>query len=233
MNDDDIAKELRAAARRADGDLAPGVLAAPLGDSFRAKALARIRSERGTTAEGAPPLSTPRRAAPPTWRRRVFSAVPAIALAAAVAAIYLRPASLPGESARLPAYGVLVEGGERETRGASEADPEGGRSFAPDSPVTLRLRPPTAVVGALDVRVVRIAAVTEEVRVPLRVSEAGAIEIAGRAREVFGASPGRVELVVVVARAGLKLDPLALAAPGVVLPPQVQVSRIAAQIVVH
>ncbi len=230
MRDDDIAKELQAAAHRGDAAAAKDVLAAPLGSDFKARALARLIAERrgAVVPLPAPPPAQLRVVAATTWHKRWYAVVPAVALAASIAALYFR-AGGDADATALPTYALFVEGGQRTIRGAPEVEPASTRTFTPDAPVAIRLRPPAAVTGALDVHVVRIARETAEVAVPLRVSAAGTIEIAGRASEVFGTMPGHVDLLVVLARAGTKLDLVALAVPGTVPPANVQTVRVSAE----
>jgi hypothetical protein len=205
VNDEDLIRELGAAARRSDDAPTGTDLDAPLGAEFEAKVATRIVASQ--------------RAKRP---RRAWLAVAApLAMAAAVALWIARPHAT---GSPLPDYAMEVTGGEDAVRGESHA-PQTTVVARADGSLTLLLRPASDVHGALDVRAFAASdGAIREVPVTTRISESGSIEMHGRVADLTGASGGAV--IVVVSRAGSGVDARAVAAGNEAAPADVKVAKI-------
>ncbi len=132
-----------------------------------------------------------------TWRRLAMVAVPLAAAAALV--LMLRPFGGPGQ-APLPAYALEIAGAEALVRGADGA--AGPQVFTPRSSLVLVLRPARAATGELALRAWRrhSGGAWESWDPDVEWSTDGAGRIAGDAATLLGASPGLVDLRVVIGR---------------------------------
>ncbi len=181
MNDDDLIRELRATAKRADEAPTGTPLDAPLGEAFEARVAARI----GASRRGA------------RGRLRVLAFATPLAAAAALALWLARPhASL----APLPAYALEVSGAQDTERGADRVSGSPVVARA-DASLALLLRPTEDVTGPLEVHTFAShAGVVHEVIVATRTSPSGSVEIRARATDLAG--PDGATVLVVVGRAG-------------------------------
>lgn len=224
MNDDDLLRELRSAARREEDMPVPDSLSAPLDPAFHARVVGRIRAEKGgVTAKSAAVVRFPRQA--------VAVGVTIVALAAGIA-LFVRPSRTT--VADLPEYAMALSGAEHDLRGTGPASVERPR-YRANSPLTLVLRPPKTVEGDLEIRTARRTSVgVEIVEVPHRLSSAGAVAFEASAGDVFGSKPGEAELFVVIARKGaMPADWLDRATRGESTDPGVRVIRARAEIVAY
>lgn len=208
MNDERLLSELRAAARRNDEARTGTALDAPLGDAFEEGAVAQILAQQQRETKGAARLTLASKPSlspgPVSFSRRArFAGVAALAAAAAVVLALAHP-GLPSGALDLPAYGVVASGGQDSMRGEGSSS---SQVATRDAPLTVTLRPPTEVTGALRVAVyaVRGANVTEA-QASVRTSPTGSVEVRGKAGDLVGAAPGEAQLVVVVAREGASFD---------------------------
>jgi len=217
MNDDDLLRELRDAARQRDGQRTETPLDAPLGPAFEEAVVARIV-----------PVVRSRKSARP---RVLFYLAPVAALAAAAALLLvIRRAPLAGDAA-LPAYVLTVAGGLDDVRAGGQPAATSSVAAHAQSPVTLLLRPDTAVHEALTVRVFASRdGNVHEVAAEVRTSATGSVEVRGRLGTLVGDAPGGATLVVIVARQGALFDPGALVPGGSPLPAGVIVERVEARV---
>jgi hypothetical protein len=128
----------------------------------------------------------------------------AIALAAGVLFFALRPGALP------PAPEYTLDG---PTGGLTEvrADVPASNVYLPESQVRLVLRPAGPVVPGAAAALFRVEADARLVALPAGLVEAmpnGAFLIEAAGRTLFGDTPGRKRLALVVAREGGRLAPL-------------------------
>jgi hypothetical protein len=208
---DDVERTALTDLARADGDADALAALAPLDDAFFARVEARLDAQAAgrTDARVAPATGVLVRR---RWARR-FAAIPPLALAAGVTLFAMRALRAGPE---LPAYALLVEGGEKTTRGAaSPATERADRpSFARDSEVHVALRPARDVTGPLTVAAAIVDSGRAHAWVPaVRVSPSGVVEIDGEASALLGSAPGDREIVLVVAsRPSLPTDADAIAA---------------------
>lgn len=165
-----------------------------------------------------PPVRRVNRARFPS-ARSLGSAVAAIAVAAAVAMVWVNHRrSSPGQAAPLPGYQLDIVGGMRELR--APAAPDGGPiRLRPGSPVQLLVRPASAtreriVVESFLMRDVApdpLARAGDEVTfepltIPFEISPDGAARARGNAAALFGVRRGRWRLVLIVERASAPRD---------------------------
>jgi hypothetical protein len=210
VNDERLLSELRAAARQGDEPRTGTALDAPLGEAFEEGAVAQILALQQRETKGAARLTLASRPSfspgPVSFSRRArFAGVAALAAAAAVVLALAHPGQ-PSGALDLPAYSVAASGGQDAMR-SEGASPSASQVATRDAPLTVTLRPPTEVTGALRVAVygVRGANVTEA-QASVRTSPTGSVEIRGKAADLVGAGPGDAQLVVVVAREGARFD---------------------------
>ncbi|WP_438023404.1 hypothetical protein [Sorangium sp. So ce233] len=214
-------------ALRARSTAAPEALRAfePLNDAERdaieAQVVAAMEkavpAAKVAPAEAAPAASLRATAAAvPSRRRRVAVVLSAAASLAAVLAalVVLRPARGPA----LPAYALLLDGGEREERGGAPS-PDAAPRLGPGSRVELILRPELPVHGPIAIRgaLVQRGRVVRAWSPPAEISPDGAVRIAGTREAVFpGVPDGAWDIIVAVGRAealeALPADPAAAAA---------------------
>lgn len=165
------------------------------------------RMDRAWSTVGRPEAEVHADAAPARRPARLlrFGALGgAIALAAGVLFFALRPGALP------PAPEYTLDG---PTGGLTEvrADVPGSNVYLPESQVRLVLRPAGSVVPGAAAALFRVEADARLVALPGGLVETmpnGAFLIEAAGRALFGDTPGRKRLALVVAREGGTLTPL-------------------------
>jgi hypothetical protein len=216
MNDDDLLRGLREAARRGDEEPTGTPLDAPLGPAFEEAVVARLGQVVGS-----------RRSARP----RVLYLAPIAALAAAAALLLMIRRAPPTGDLALPAYALAVAGGQDEERAGDQQAATSSVAARAQSPVTVLLRPDSAVRDALTVRVFASRdGKVREVAADVRTSDTGSVEVRGRLGNLVGDAPGGATLVVIVARQGARFDPGAIVQGGSPLPAGVVVERVEARV---
>lgn len=153
-----------------------------------------------TPAATPAPIVSPRPAEPwwaglVRWLRSGWVMTPVLVMALAL--LFLR--STGGEP--LPSYEIEVRGGDVQTRGVEQAP--AALRLSPGSRVDLLLRPDRDVRGTVRAAVWRRdGASWVEAGLAVEVSPAGAVRATGTVGEQIPATPGRVELAVVIAGGG-------------------------------
>jgi hypothetical protein len=161
-------------------------------------------AERATAA-----LSTPGRAPERgrvlPWRRVVLAVAAPLAAAAALVLVLHRPVEPPASP--LPAYALAVTGGDRATR-SSEASAQDAIDLHAGSHLEIVLRPSTAVDGSIAVKAFLVQGdLARPWPVPMDRSSDGAVRVSGTAGALMGVPAGSWDLVFVVGRDGMVVDP--------------------------
>jgi hypothetical protein len=197
MNDEELLRGLRGAARRADAKPTRTRLDAPLGAEFEARVAEQIASE----------------SRPAGVVRALRWIVPIAAAAAALVLWLARPR--PTAYAPLPEYAMEVTGGvdvDRSAEPPARAEITARRSDT----LTLVLRPPTDVPGPVEAHLFASHGRSPtEVPATTRVSASGSVELRAKVADIAPASEAVTSAMVVLTRPGL--DPRALS-PGAVAP---------------
>jgi hypothetical protein len=149
------------------------------------------------------------------WRRLAIAIVAPLAAAAALI-LFLRHPVGEQASAPLPAYALAFTGGDRTTRSAPAND-DGPVELHADSRIDIVLRPSTAAPGPVLVQAFLLQG--SEVHpwpVPMQRSPEGAVRISGDAGSLLGVPAGSWDLVFIVSRDPITIEPgeLARAARG-------------------
>jgi hypothetical protein len=213
VNDEEILRELRESANRADGATTGTPLDAPLGTAFEAGVAAKVVASRRA----------------PKPRRTWFAAAAApLALAAAIALLIARPWRGPTGAAPLPEYSVEVSGGADTERGAgtvtaSEVSAHRGDALGVLRPATIVREPLVARAFASS------GGDPREIAASSRTSEEGSIEVRTRVADVAGDATS-ASLTIVVARQSAGLDARAIA-NGAAIPDGAKVVRIHVRVV--
>jgi hypothetical protein len=196
MNDDELLRGLRDAARRSDAKPPMAELSAPLGPQFEAPVAERI-ARKGRVVK-------PRRAA--LW----FALAAPLAAAAAAIALWL---AWPGRSpaAPLPEYAMEIAGGVDTERGATPSRTD--VSARAGDTLSIVLRPATDVSAPVEAH---LFVSQRDVPATLRVSPSGSVELRARVADLAPASETDVSATIVLTRPGL--DPKGALAPGAAVP---------------
>ncbi len=208
-----IARELQAQEKEADSVSDPragparddperdadfeAALFRPLDGAAQAKIEASVLELTKPSHEA--PAPTPAKVVPIAARRRVNAAVFLAPLALA-AGLVLYMTVAPGSDA-LPGYQLDVSGGARALRGPEPADSSAPFVLAPGSQIEVVARPGTAVKGSVGAKAFFVQGVTMLPWEPaIEVSKDGAVRATVGAAGLPTLSPGRWELVVILAR---------------------------------
>lgn len=202
MNDDELLAALARRRQEQELDETDDERLRPLDAAEQEAIVSRLLGGAAPAAQGPAPAEVPAAKVVqfPTQRRRPATwaiSVGALAAAAAVALVVLRPAKAP-----LPEYElVTLAGGAHETRDDVET---ATWTFRPDTRLDLALRPREAVPAAAELEL-RAWLVRGERVLPAAATitrdPGGAVRLTGLAREAFpGAEPGDWTLALVVAR---------------------------------
>lgn len=134
--------------------------------------------------------------------RRLLASTSTIGLAAAAAITIFFTSR--GRLRPLPEFEVTLTGGMADERGRDDPGAASGRRFAPDSEIDLVLRPATALTSDLAASAfVRAhgpgaARPVRSLTLPVLVSNAGAVRLAGPVARIFAGAGDRVSLIVVL-----------------------------------
>ncbi len=238
MNDDELRMKLRAGARSAHAARTGTALDNALGGSFEDRVTSQILAEHRAGARVADAValaaeSTTHGAKVVPFRAARLTRWVAGLAAAAALALAVTHFRTGGEIADLPAYALVVTGGQDTTRSATHApaaSPVPEVRAVADAPLTVLLRPPTEVSGPVVARAFAVrGGHASDAAVAVRISESGSIEVQGAARDLAGAAPGEATLVIVIARDGVRADARAIA-EGATAPHGVSVARVGIQI---
>jgi hypothetical protein len=213
MNDEELLRELGAAARRSRARPTGTDLDAPLGPEFEARVAQRIAPSGRVVHH-------------PRMRKAWRWLVPAAAAAAGLVLWLAPPRSTvrrtatddEGPAAPLPEYAMEITGGVDVERalGPSPRTP-GTISARPGDTLTVVLRPATDVSAPVEVHLfVAQGQALRDVPVALRVSAAGSVEMRAKTADLALGSEADVSATVVLTRPGI--DPRAVDAPGAVVP---------------
>lgn len=180
----------------------------PLDDAARARMtaslLAAVAKEKPTSASndevpiaGAPPPQIGSSPAPaPKARARGLW----LAMAAAIAGIGIYVATLSPHGQDLPAYAMVVTGGEKSSRAPGE--PPKTPELGPESRLEITLRPTVPAKGPIEVRAFLLRNGEARPWAPaVKVAEGGAAQVAGAKEVLFaGIEAGAWEMVLAIGR---------------------------------
>ena len=212
----DERKELDARAATDESLREAIALLAPLGESFEARVTAKIDAARAEASKRAhanadrpenkvdhAEANVEANVLP--FRRRIVGVVGALAVAAGVAFLALNPSwsSRGGNSeGSLPAYAMIVTGGQKDVR-SNDAPSNGGVvRVGPDSELALVFRPAESVAPAgieLHALLVRDGA-AQAWSPPYKVSPSGVVQIVGAASSLGLGAPGELDAIIAVGR---------------------------------
>ena len=196
---------LRATAKADAEAVVPPLEIAPLSAAERGEIVAAILSAP-TASRTTREISGVTSLAAVRQRRSRWVAIAApIAVAAGLALVFGLPSRHTPAFPPLPAYDVSALGGLKEMRGGGAVPAAGATApterVARDTELTLRLRPATAVDGALAVRaflVAEVGASTQELAARVDLAPSGAAEI--HVRPGASAAVGRATVRLLVGR---------------------------------
>jgi hypothetical protein len=136
------------------------------------------------------------------WRRAAMVAAPTAA-AAAVAIVLMRAAAPSGPGAAVPAYALVVTGGDRATRSGGALPDSTPIELHRGSRLEIVLRPSTPAAGPVVVNAFLVRG--SEARawtLPMERSTDGAVRITGEAGALLAVPAGTWDLTFVVGREG-------------------------------
>ena len=196
-------------------------LLAPLGESFEARVTAKIDAARAeASARASANADRPENKADHAeanvlaFRRRIVGVVGALAVAAGVAFLALHPSQGGTSEGSLPAYAMMVTGGQKDVR-SNDAPANGGVvRVGPDSELTLVFRPTESVAAAgIELRALLVRdGAAQAWSPPYKVSPSGVVQIVGPAALLGLGAPGEVDAVIAVGRPA-PTDPQLLLSP--------------------